>query len=327
MDQPIQFADIDPEPALDSNAATRRLDPALIQPSPWANRHEASFVTDEFAGFKREIAQSLGNVHPIKVRPLKDATQGAAQFELVYGHRRHRACLELKLPVLALIEATTDVELFEQMERENRGHSNLSAWEKGMMYRKAQETKLYVSMRQMVDRLGLTLSVVSKSVQLTKLHPSVIAAFPSPTLIQFRWITLLTQAAKADSKGLRERAHALVKEPRKPLKAAEVFAFLVNEPETPKTAPTARQAPGPSPQNDGLNPQSVTDFTVFHRETLPTIHAFSTAPRVAMKSGQPAATLSIDDQGSAVMRFAPGALTPDQYAELMQLMETFLNKG
>jgi hypothetical protein len=46
-----------------------------------------------------------------------------------------------------------------------------------------------------------------------------------------------------------------------------------------------------------------------------------------MKSGQPAATLNIDDQHGAVMRFAPGALTPDQHAELMQLIETFLNKG
>jgi ParB family transcriptional regulator, chromosome partitioning protein len=324
MDQPTQFADMAAEPELDFSSPTRHLDPALVQLSPWANRHEASFATAEFASFKQEIFDSHGNIQPIKVRPLKDSPEG--KFELVYGHRRHRACLELNLPVRALIEATTDVELFEQMERENRGRTNLSVWEKGVMYRKAQDTKLYASMRQMVDRLGLKLSVVSRSVQLTQFHPSVIAAFSSPTCIQSRWIMPLAQAAKADSKGLRERAQALVKE-KKVLKAAEVFAFLLNEPETPKTAQTTAQASKTMLPNEATSSKSVTDFTVFHRGTLPTIHAPLATPVVAMKSGQPAATLSIDDQNCAVMRFAPGALTPDQHAELMQLMEAFLNRA
>jgi ParB family transcriptional regulator, chromosome partitioning protein len=265
------------------------------------------------------------------VRPFAPALAPAADslfnFELVYGHRRHRACLELGLPVLVLIEATTDVELFEQMERENRGRKNLSAWEKGVMYRKAQDTKLYPSARQMADRLGLKLSVVAQSLQLVKFHPSVIAAFPSALSIQLRWVAPLAQAAKAGAKGLRERAQAIVKE-QKGLKAADVFFLLVNEPQVPKTAhmDTSDQA-APS--------KSVTDLAVSAGQTLPTIHApltasltaHITAPLTAHKSGQPAATLTTNAQGQALIRFEAGLLNAAKQEEVMQWMEAFLNRA
>src|SRR2546425_13015649 len=43
---------------LEGAAPMRKLDPALIRPSKWANRHEASFRTAEFEQLKAEIAQS-----------------------------------------------------------------------------------------------------------------------------------------------------------------------------------------------------------------------------------------------------------------------------
>jgi ParB family transcriptional regulator, chromosome partitioning protein len=309
MNQPIQFADIEVQPELALGATTRHVDPALVQLSPWANRHEASFANDAFIEFKKEIAQSRGNVQPIKVRPLArsaDAADSAqSRFELVYGHRRHHACLELGLPVQVLIEPTTDVELFEQMERENRGRQNLSAWEKGLMYSKAQDTKLYPSIRKMAEQLGLSLSIATKSVQLTKFHPSVIAAFSNPTAIQFRWITSLAQSAKADAKGLRERAQAIVKE-KKGLSASAVFALLMNEPQA--ESPDASTAP-----------ESVNKVTVNHRDSPPAM--------TVMKSGQAAATLSTDSQGRAVLQFEAGALGAHQQAALVQLMEEFLSHG
>src|SRR5439155_17408723 len=132
----------------------------------WANRHEASFKTAEFEQLKAEIAQSGGNVQPIKVRPvavLNGSTPPAeGRFELVFGHRRHRACLDLGIPVLAAIEDASDVSLFEQMERENRGRKNLSAWEQGTMYRKALDEGLYPSLRRLSESLGVDVSLVSK---------------------------------------------------------------------------------------------------------------------------------------------------------------------
>ena len=74
----------------------RRIDPRQIRPSRWANRQEGHFRTPEFAAFKQELLTAGGNIQPIKVRPVADA---ADTYEVVFGHRRHRACLELGIPV------------------------------------------------------------------------------------------------------------------------------------------------------------------------------------------------------------------------------------
>ena len=169
---------------LEGDSPLRKLDPSSIKPSKWANRHEASFLTAEFQELKAEIAAAGGNVQPIKVRPVQVLNGSThpidATYELIFGHRRHRACLDLGIPVFAAVEDASDVSLFEQMERENRGRKNLSAWEQGTMYRKALDDGLYSSLRRLSESLGVDVSLVSKSVSLARLPETVVAAFQSP---------------------------------------------------------------------------------------------------------------------------------------------------
>lgn len=73
----------------DGSLPTKKLDPATVVPSRWANRHDASFSTPDFIRFKADIEHAGGNVQPIVVRPLDADGQG---YEIVFGHRRHRAC-------------------------------------------------------------------------------------------------------------------------------------------------------------------------------------------------------------------------------------------
>jgi ParB family chromosome partitioning protein len=107
----------------DGALVTRQIDPTSIRPSRWANRHEASFATPAFESLKASIALAGGNAQPILVREhLPD------QFEIVFGHRRHRACLELGIPVLAVVseQSLGDIEVFLSMEQENRERADLS---------------------------------------------------------------------------------------------------------------------------------------------------------------------------------------------------------
>jgi ParB family chromosome partitioning protein len=106
-------------------APTRKLDPQTIVPSRWANRHPDSFSTAEFARLKQDIELVGGNVQPISVRPLIDQP---GKYEIVFGHRRHRACSDLGIAVLATIDtsAVSDHDLFSAMDRENRERADLS---------------------------------------------------------------------------------------------------------------------------------------------------------------------------------------------------------
>lgn len=211
--------------------------PEKIKASKWANRNACSFEAPEFATLKAEIAASEGNVQPIKVRPVtvNDDSQKEEQFEIVFGHRRHRACLELAIPVLALVEEVTDVDLFKEMDRENRARLDLSPWEQGMMYRRALDEKLFPTQEQLARELGVDPGNLSKALKLASLDERIVEAFPSPLDLQYRWAKPLLEAQKGDAAGLLERARQLKAEKRG-LSPRQIFDALVGTPAKPIAA-------------------------------------------------------------------------------------------
>lgn len=213
--------------AYDGAAVTRRLDTAQIVPSRWANRHADAFANPAFQSLKRDIQQAGGNVQPILVRPLVDQPD---RYELVFGHRRHRACAELGLPVLATVEtqALSDVDLFAMMDRENRERADLSPYEQGTMYRRALDQGLYPSNRRLADALGVSHTWVANVLLVADLPAAVIDCFASPTAITHRHAKTLTTALDADPKGVLRRAERLRLQERS-LGAAAVVAELVGE--------------------------------------------------------------------------------------------------
>ncbi|CAN7780142.1 ParB/RepB/Spo0J family partition protein [Cupriavidus necator] len=276
----------------DGAELVRKLDPATIRRSRWANRDELNFVGANWEAFKAEIGSAGGNVEPIKVRrvfygktpPSEPPEAGGKAFEIVYGHRRHQACLELGLPVSAMVVDTMeDRALFAEMDRENRERQNLSAWEQGRMYNHALSEGLFPSIRRLAEELGVNLSNAARSCKLAQLPEDVVRAFPSPLVIQVRWAKPLSDALQSDPDGMLERARALQAE-RDKLTPAEVIDRLLNQP-----------AKDPKP-------------------AIP-IHA----------RGQTAASLRIGPKGRAVVEFEAGALDPARHDALVQLISDFLS--
>jgi ParB family chromosome partitioning protein len=221
----------------DGAAPARRLDPKSIRASKWANRHQASFEDAEFAELKADIASAGGNVQAIKVRPLPAQSRGVGPsnppsafaqegYEIVFGHRRHRACLELGLPVLAVVEEVSDQQLFAEMDRENRDRKDLSAWEQGTMYARALDAGLYASNRQMAASIGRDLGDIGKALALVRLPQTVIGAFRSPLDLQYRWAKPLGDAQQRDPDALLARAKAL-KGKSEAMAPKQIFEALV----------------------------------------------------------------------------------------------------
>lgn len=203
------------------------LDPKLVKPSRWANRHELSFSGPEFATLKAEIADAGRNVQPIKVRPLPVQPGQPQEYEIAFGHRRHRACLELGLQVAAIVEEMSDSRLFAEMDRENRERQNLSPWEQGMMYKRALEMGLFASQRQLASAIGAQSGNVSRAIQLASLPQEIIEAFSSPLDLQYRSLDVINPALAHDAQAVLERARQLAgMEPK--LAAREVLERLMD---------------------------------------------------------------------------------------------------
>lgn len=210
----------------DGSLATKLLDPASIKPTRWANRHEASFATQAFASLKASIEQAGGNAQPILVRPVTED-----QYEIVFGHRRHRACAELGLPVMAVLwdKPMSDVELFASMDRENRERADLSPYEQGSSYRVAIESALFPSMRRLADSLGVSHTWVRKALMVAQLPSVVVSAFRSPIEIQPKHAEEINAAMEVDSRAILRRAELLHANPHR-LGPQLVVDQLVSQP-------------------------------------------------------------------------------------------------
>jgi ParB family chromosome partitioning protein len=178
------------------------LDPKLVRVSRYANRHELSFSGSEFQKLRDDIESAGRNVQAIKVRPLQ-IEDGLQTYEIVFGHRRHRACLELGLPVAAIVEDLTDAELFAEMDRENRARADLSPWEQGVMYKQALDAGLFRSQRHLAESIGVPQSAVSRSVTLADLPEFVLSAFANPLELQFRWAAAMQERLKSDPEAVK----------------------------------------------------------------------------------------------------------------------------
>lgn len=211
----------------DGAQAVRALDPKTIGRSQFANRHELNFHGAEFAELKNEIANAGKNIQPIKVRPVVKKN-GAFDYEIVFGHRRHEACRQLGIDVFAIIDNLDDQALFVEMDRENRARKDLSPWEQGVMYRRAISSGLFTSIRKLAEAIGANHGNVAKAISLAELPTDVISAFESPMDLQYRWAKPINDSLKLNPAAFAEKLNALASlEPKK--KSAEVFLILTSE--------------------------------------------------------------------------------------------------
>jgi ParB family chromosome partitioning protein len=186
-----------------SGMVVLRLDPKAIHSSEFANRLESSLQEDdaEFRLLKEHI-RTQGQLDPIRVRPAPAGSHH--DYEIVYGHRRHAACLALDaetaggFQVLALLDATAvdRRRLVLQMHAENDVREDLSPYEYGRMYRSWLSAGLFATQSDLAAAVGRDDSPVSMCLQIGDLPAEVLAAFPDPREISLRWAPQIMRALK-----------------------------------------------------------------------------------------------------------------------------------
>jgi ParB family transcriptional regulator, chromosome partitioning protein len=207
----------------DESLPTKLIQPNRIVRSKWANRHELNFTGQEFEDLKSDIKSQGRNVQPIKVRRINDSS---GNYEIIFGHRRHRACLDLGIDVLATIaEDLDDKHLFIEMDRENRQRKDLRPYEIGCMYAQALDEGLFPSARKLAEEVGIDQSQLTKALALARLPSDVLQAFTSPLDLQYRWVPDLNEALQRDPDYALALAKSIRIESPRPA-AADVFRRL-----------------------------------------------------------------------------------------------------
>jgi len=204
-----------------------RLDPKRVRPTKFINRDERAFLENDpkFIELKESLRHN-GQQQPIRVRPLRG--DPVADFEVVFGHRRHRACLSLDaeieggFPLLAMPDdkAAESRDLVLKMYRENEERADLSAYEKGAMFRQWLALDVFPEQGDLAIAIGVSDATVTKYLQIAELPSSVLAAFEDPREIAVRWSHDLTKSFKTNPAKVEEAAQRLANTSPRPAAAA-----------------------------------------------------------------------------------------------------------
>jgi plasmid partitioning protein RepB len=180
-----------------------KLDPRRIAPSAFANRDRRSLDASdpELLTLIANI-RSQGQLEPIRLRPAEPSAQ--FEYEIVYGHRRHAACLALNEeiegghPVLALLDAKAiDVrDHVLKMYQENAARKDLSAYETGAMFSNWLGEKVFANQTELGEAVGLEQGTVAKYLAISRLPTVILQAFGDPRAISLRWAEIINAALK-----------------------------------------------------------------------------------------------------------------------------------
>jgi ParB family chromosome partitioning protein len=199
------------------------LDPKSIRRAEQANRHALSLQnTDtDFQGLKASLKRD-GQIMPVSVRTV--ANDPAHAYELVSGHRRHEAALQLdqeieggfKLRAVLDAAAQDPARLALHMYLENAARKDLSAYEVGAMFRNWLEAGIFSEQQAIAEVTGLGKQTVSKYLQVAALPSAVIDAFGDPRVIAVRWAEILVGALRADETAVLATARAIAAREQRP---------------------------------------------------------------------------------------------------------------
>jgi len=228
-----------------------RLDPKRVRATEFINRHERAFLESDpkFIELKNSL-RAHGQEQPIRVRAV--ANDPGAEFEIVSGHRRHRAALALDseveggFPILALLDGKADEsrDLVLKMYRENEERADLSAFEKGTMFQQWLTSGVFAEQGELAAAIGVSDATVTKYLQIAELPSFVIAAFSDPRDIAVRWSHDLVKALKAQPAKVEEVATRLANTSPRPDAGAIARALIASGEATKESrgSPSREQA-------------------------------------------------------------------------------------
>lgn len=181
-----------------SRAVVVALDPREIRLPKWFRTDDTD---DEsrvaFDALKNSVSQHGSNVQPIKVSTLGGANvddfllskRDIDCCELVFGFCRLRACRELGLPVMAIVEQLSQVEQLRQFVADHCCDRRWRPWRIGAAINHSIDSGVFPSIRRAAEELSMC--VIDAS------FPASLDRLPSDLRTAFRRVQIKPRHAKA----------------------------------------------------------------------------------------------------------------------------------
>jgi ParB family chromosome partitioning protein len=163
------------------------LDTDLIEDSPYRDRADWGFEGEAFERLIRTIVQE-GQLVPVAVRRKPDDPD---RYEIIWGHRRVRACRNLGIKVRAVVREVDTRSLALLMDLENTQRENLSTIERARKYRKLIDDGVFATQNELAVHFRMSEGHTSKLLLVAGLPDVVVQAMGDPGRVSYRqWLRL-----------------------------------------------------------------------------------------------------------------------------------------
>lgn len=188
------------------------VDPARCRMWAGHNREYALLSEERCSDLIESIKAQGKQEMPAIVRRVKD--DPAYDFEVICGARRHWTITWLRshnypdFRFLIDIRSLTDEEAFRLADIENRARDDLTDLERARDYLRALGAYYEGRQKIMAERINVTESWLSRYLDLARLPPELMAAFPAPQDLRIKHVTAIKPLLKPDDRRQRVFAEA-----------------------------------------------------------------------------------------------------------------------
>lgn len=203
------------------------VDPAVCH--LWELHHRLGEAVDEKSCIALLDSVKLhGQRLPVLGRRVSSAK--GESIELIYGARRLFVARELNIELLVDVREIDDRAGLIEMDIENRVRTDISAYERGLGYRRWLNSGVFCTQLELAQAVGISEAHVSRLLKYAELPTAVVSAFECASSIREEWaVTLAKQLREPEQRqGVLRRARAYaqsgdVKPPER------VYAALMGE--------------------------------------------------------------------------------------------------
>lgn len=151
------------------------IDPNICEPWKYANR------LNDNMGDMNELMQSIktnNQLQPALIRP-HPTPYGKIKFEVIFGRRRHQACLKLNKDLLVILkDPFNDQEAILAQEAENRLRENVSNYSNALLYQRLLKDKIFKNEKDLSEKLEISLSKIYDILAFSKLPKELVQLIP-----------------------------------------------------------------------------------------------------------------------------------------------------
>jgi ParB family chromosome partitioning protein len=169
------------------------IDPKECEPWEYANRSE------EEMGNIEELMQSIQEntqLQPALVR-IHPNPHGEIKYQVIFGRRRHVACLKLQIPFLVIKkDKLTLPEAIACQDAENKFRKDISNYSNALLYKKLLDNKAFKTEKELAQKLNMSTSSLSDLMTYAKLPKLIVERIPNihelPVYMAIKIMRLLT---------------------------------------------------------------------------------------------------------------------------------------